>query len=402
MVTAERRIYSESPDYKSSELQRAENTINQLKVNYGPYVLYKAGLPGYPRAFIRDMTKSGRLAQDSEMLAGAIAFGGDMQAKKIDPKTGAYPGGILHEFDFELRDGVELDGRPGRNTMFNACDTTAEWLIAHEDYAGITMDQGLVRRYQTEIADAGRYIADHVDSDGHFVEDPGFSNADSFALKVTYWRDSVLPGRESGEATYPVVYPLAHIQNIAGLRSMARLTGLESARKLAEKMIRSLPDLYNPKTRSFFLAIDGDGPIEGVSSDSLHALAYLEPGDLPPEIEENLVLASEILETEWGYRPLEPELAQKTHDTYHTDPVWPHEQAATYIGINTHLRWAREHGFKSLIGALEHASEISRRPNRYYDENPGSYAETFLNGKPSGCDIQLWSVAARKAYLMAT
>ena len=166
-------------------------------------------------------------------------------------------------------------------------------------------------------------------------------------------------------------------------------------------MVEALPDLYSPRTRSFFIAKDADGPIEGVNSDNLHMLAYHEPGDLPPDIVESLVSASEILETDWGYRPLEPELAKKTNDPYHTDPVWPHEQSATHTGIKAHLDWAIKEKLKGLIGALEHAFEVTGRPNNYYDKNPGSYPETILNGMPWGNKIQLWSAAARKEYSLS-
>jgi hypothetical protein len=65
-------------------------------------------------------------------------------------------------------------------------------------------------------------------------------------------------------------------------------------------MLRALPSLFDVRKGVFFLAVDSKGPIRGVNSDNLRMLSYLEPGDLPKEVVESIVRASEVIETEWG------------------------------------------------------------------------------------------------------
>jgi hypothetical protein len=79
-----------------------------------------------------------------------------------------------------------------------------------------------------------------------------------------------------------------------------------------------------------------------------------------------------------------------------------HDQADTNVGVRKHLADARRKGTTSLVNVLIHAEEVSRRPDGYFRENPDSNPETLLDGKPYGCDTQLWAIGARKAYLLAS
>ena len=48
---------------------------------------------------------------------------------------------------------------------------------------------------------------------------PSLAEADRFALRVTYWKDSVI-NNGSEEPQYPVVYTLPHFQNAAALKAI--------------------------------------------------------------------------------------------------------------------------------------------------------------------------------------
>lgn len=403
MVTVEQNLYSPPQElrartdlYRPNHETYIDQALDRLRIDYKGYILYKAGLPGYARPFFRDMAKASRLFSNPEMIANSLVFASALQAKEADPNSGAQPGKIFHEFDIDLQDGIALPEKPGKNTLFNSCDSNAEFLISHEAYLNLTGDSSLLTFQRQSIEDAAiKYIIPQVNNGDLFQEDPQYSGADTFALKVTFWKDSVLPGRENGEPKYPVVYPFAHIQNAAALRSAGRLLGRADLLEKAERMVKALPVLFDSRLNSFFPAIDTDGPIRAVTSDSLHALAYLEPGDLLPDIIERIVRSSESLETETGYITLDTESAAEVGDDYHTRKIWPQEQAEIHKGAGRHLQWALKNGFSATVEALSHVRDVSRRPISFYRSNPGRYPELLSkNGDPDGCDPQFWGVAA--------
>ena len=410
MVTVESNLYSppqeltDRPDiYRPNHEAYISEALNRLRIDFKGYTLYKAGLPGYGRPFFRDMAKASRLFADPEMMANGLTFAGALQAKEADPNSGAQPGKIFHEYDIALQDGIELSEKPGKNTLFNSCDSNAEFLINHEEYIGLTGDLSLLRSQRQSVEDAAtKYIVPQVNDNDLFEEDPRFCGADSFALNVTYWKDSVLPGRENGEPKYPIVYTLVHIQNAAALRSGGRILNMPDLLNEGDRMIKVLPNLFDYKLNTFFQALDSEGLVKGITSDSLHLLAYLEPGDLPPDILDRIIRSSEVLETEIGYLTMDPDNAEGVGDDYHTKTVWPHEQAEIHKGAKKHLKWAINNGFKDLVDGLMHVTEVSARLTTFYQSNPGRYPELFsVNGviKPDGCDPQLWGAAAADYFL---
>ena len=411
MVTVEANLYSPPqelitrPDiYRPNHVAYVREAIDQLRIDYKGYKLYKAGIPGYGRPFFRDMAIASRLFRDPEMIANSLVFASALQAKEANSSNGAQPGKIFHEYDTVLQDGIELSQNPGKNTLFNSCDSTAEFLKSHEEYIGLTGDYSLLRSQRASVEDAAdKYIVPQINESSLFTEDPRFCGADNFALKVTYWKDSVLPDRPNGEPIYPVVYPFAHIQNAAALRSAGILLARPDLTRKANEMTKAFPDLFDNKLNTFYSAIDKRGRISGVTSDSLHVLAYLEPGDLPPDIIVKIIRSAEALETEVGYRTKDPKNADIVNDDYHTKTVWPHENAEIHKGARRHFVAAVASGDKNLDEGLSHVMEVSRRPAPFYKSNPGRFPELFniidRDITPGGCDPQLWSVAAADYFL---
>lgn len=363
----------------SKELERLKNIIfidmpdgekKELK-------LYNAGLPHFPRNFTRDSILSSILFCNPNMLRDQLIFCALRQGKKQNSYTGEEPGKIFHEYP-----GVEINGL---STEFNACDTTALFLIGHEIYQKLAGDNRLVEEYKTNIIAAAEYIVSHLNN-GLFVETPELCNAKRFALSVTYWKDSKLPNRENGNPVYPVTYTLAHIQNMCALRSASKLLNSEILKKKAEEMKRGLQYLWDKELGVFYIGIDKQGPIRGISSDSLHALFYLEKNDISTKQLEKIVESSQVLKTPVGYRTLAPELAEKMEDMYHANTVWPFEQAFIYMG-------ARKFGVK----------DVAETSSRIVDYLENSCNEIFIvesNGKikEGGCEIQLWTSAAKSFF----
>lgn len=366
----------------------------RLSIRQGELTLYCAGLSpvsatgGYVSNFTRDSILSAVIGRDAEMLRDQLKFGVLLQAREKDPKTGAEVGKYHHEFP-----GVEIRGL---STLYNGSDTTAWALIGHGVYEDLTGDRRLADECRSNIAKGADYILTHLNSDGLFVEDPKFSGADNFALKVTYWKDSELPDRVEGEPLYPIVYTLAHIQNMAGLRSAARLLGSPELLNTAETMRMNLPRLWNTDLGTFNIAMDQKGVISAISSDPLNALFFLEPTDLLLEQAQAIISSASVLETSAGYRVLDPETSHRVADKYHAVTVWPSEQAVIHIGARKHRRWAERVGHTPLADSLIEVEAISARVVPYLKDNN---VEMFIieNGqiRQAGCDPQLWTVEAK-------
>ncbi len=339
--------------------------------------LYQAGLPGFPRNFPRDSIISGILMRDAELLRDQLIFCAKRQGKERNPLNGEERGKIFHEYPgFKIR---EL------STEYNACDTTALYLFGHEVYQRLTQDKSLAEDQEENLREAVNYILSHLNEEGGFIEDPRFAGAQRFALKVTYWKDSELLGRENGEAHYPVVYSVAHAQNLRGLRSAKFLLGENSLEEKIGKMKDYFVNhLIDPQTHEIYLARDSVGPIKAVSSDSLHILFYLENGDVPSQTLERIAKDSRLIETDFGFRTMAAAEAEEVGDVYHTKTIWPFEQALIHIG-------ARRFG-------LDGASEIAYRVMQHLDSDNEIFVIRDGVVEKGGNDPQLWTYAAKEYF----
>lgn len=360
---------------------KSKDSLKDLKINHPELLLYKAGIGsgiGFQGNFTRDGIISGILMQDPEILKSQLIFCAQHQGKNRNPFNGEEPGKIFHEYP-----GMPMNGL---STEYNSCDTTAHFVIGHEIYRKITGDKNLAVSQQEEIKAAVKYIINHIRKDGAFIEDPKFSDAKKFALKVTYWKDSELPDRKNGEPIYPIIYPLAHIQNMRALKSATILLKDRSLEQTVSNMREFMNrELFDEEKGLFYLARDSKGPISAVSSDSLHALFYLDKEDMSKKQLERIVASSIILETPWGYRSLSEKDSIKVEDPYHSKTLWIFEQAIINVG-------ARKFCLNSV-------GEVSSRTGRYLKIIPNMNPEIlFIEGtemENAGNDPQLWTIAAR-------
>ncbi len=330
--------------------------------------VYQAALPGYASNFSRDSFTYGMLADDLHALRAQLELSSRHQGRFPDPETGEEPGKIHHELP-----GVQMRGLW---TTYNACDTTALFVIAlsHLFHRG---DRGVVARFRENLDRAIEYLLAHV-YDDVFFEDTKQSGAERFALKVTYWKDSELNvGGERREPVYPVAYALPHFQCEAALRAASRLTRRRELRELAARMVcRGFETFW--RGDHFAVAIQGDGAVvDTPSSDSLHALLYLRNGEISHADAERIVEYSEQLATDVGYLPA---LAQtKDGDQYHTRWVWVHEQALLHAA-------ARRHG-------LTRAEVVAERVIPTLDQGFPELIDP-ATGRAGGNQTQLWSIGA--------
>ena len=342
--------------------------------------VYNAGLPRFPRNFTRDGIIAALLFGDSEMMRAQLRFCALHQGAKHNPLTGEEPGKIHHEFPgYPLRDHM---------TTYNACDAAAFYLIGHGWLQQDAPDSDFLGEFRESIERAAGYIENHLNSDGLFEESPNYCGAEQFALRVTYWKDSVILDRTDGEPAYPAVFSLAHMQNLAGMRAATMLLGDDRLAVISKKMADAIPKLFDEKIGSLFTAIDSQGPIRAITSDALHALYYLEVDDLTAEQIDSIVLASEQLESQIGYMLMTPEDGHRMERIYHADTVWPFEQALIHAG-------ARKFG-------LERVMRVCQRIMRVLPDSTSPELLSIKVLEPGiASNPQLWTIAA-KSYFKAT
>jgi glycogen debranching enzyme len=361
-----------------------------LRMILAGYTLYKAGInkekqenracaisDGYPQNFTRDGIITGILTSNASLLHDQLLFSGARQGERKDPFTGEEPGKIFHQYPPVIY--------RGRSTEFNACDTTALYLIGHDIYKKVSGDGSLAEREKEHIERASLYILNHI-RDGWFSVDPSFSDADEYALKVTYWKDSEVARRTGGIPVYPIVYTFAHIQNLRALRAADTLLEKHTYKHTTEVMLSELIQLWQSDRGLYRIARDARGPIDGISSGLLHGLAYLEPEDIPGDIAERIALFSQPLETSVGYRTIDAETEKDMHDKYHARTVWTYEQAMIHMAARKHT--------------LPHVQEVSERIIPHIKETA---PELFLidennSPKADGNDTQLWSIGAQDYF----
>jgi len=340
---------------------------------------YFAGLPGYEKNFSRDVLIQGLLTGDKDLLLAQIEYSALLQGVEYNPETGEEPGKIHHEYpDGSFR---------GRSTTYNACDTNALFIIAISRLVNRQGETELLDRYSEQIEDAVGYILNHIEA-SLFYEDPSICGAEDFALRVTYWKDSVL-NSEQEEPRYPTVYSLVHFMSAYALQQIGRLTENQRIIGIGDQMKAvGIDKLW--RNDHFVAAIDDSIDVDAPSSDSLHALLYIEPAEINKEYVKKIFKYSKQLETKAGYRS---GIAGDISDTYHTQFVWVFEQALLHAA-------ATKHG-------LVQAAAVTRRVLSYIGDVFPELIDIENDFAPAGNDPQLWSVGAveyfkdiNKSYLV--
>lgn len=345
-------------------------------------VYYEAADPGYKRAFTRDLSVAMRLRGDPEVLLSQVDYIARRLGTKQNPITGEEPGKPFHE------EGGYIASETGLSTEFNACDTAAELLM---DIAALAEqgDEQVLTDYAAAIDGCIGYIKRHVNAAGLFEEDPKYAGVTGsqgrdrrFALKVTDWKDSELNRADKAQRTpnYPIVYTLAHLQSAYALERMGRARKDERLSRYGRYMTEAGIQ-YLWRGDHFVTAIDMDGDIDAPSSDSLHALLYIPPAELPAGFARKIENYMSRLETAAGYRsgiPLAPDV-----DPYHMG-VWVHEQALLHAAA---LRYG-----------LSRPAAVARRVVPYIDPSAGFFPEVLdsqsLQLMNNANPRQLWAMAA--------
>lgn len=348
-------------------------------------ISYYAGLPKYPRNFSRDTIIAGIIASSSELLISQLEVSAEYQGKHHDPQTGESPGRIHHELP-----GISIHGRHSRYTTYNACDTTPLFLIAIDilKHLDAKLADDFIQRKRPNIESALKYIHGCLDENNMFMEGTP-KDADGYALKVTYWKDSILPNVNGrSEPAYPVVYPLAHFIAARSLLGASRILNDKSLKSLSDKMYRAgIKQFIRPD--GYIVYRDSIGELIQTSSDELHSLAYI-----PSEFKDLLPLEAirnraKILATPLGFMCTPEQIAKQLNDRYHGDTIWAFEQAMIHYG-------ASKFGLQNEMRTADSIAELIADGQELFGFKLD--AQGRMLPMPIGNSHQLWSVAASQYF----
>jgi glycogen debranching enzyme len=348
--------------------------------------IYAAGYPSYPANFSRDTIKAGILSGYADLLASQLEISARHQGTEDNPLTGERPGKIHHEVP-----GAQLVGREG-HTTYNACDSTALFLIAAEGLSRVDKEAfaNLYAKRKSHFDRAVDHILASVGEEDNLYWDRPPEGSDGYSLRVTYWKDSILPhanGKE--EPTYPVSFAQAHFIAARSLLSASRMHAEPALAEKADGMFRAGIKAFM-RSDGFVVYKDADGELVQNSSDELHSLAYI-----PQAYADILPLATirnraEAIATPYGYVCTPRSVAEGLSDTYHGDKVWVFEQAKIHYGASKF----------GLLDEAANAAAIAEHIGTGQELFSVTYHEDGSTSLiPEGNDRQLWSVAAAEYFV---
>jgi hypothetical protein len=348
-------------------------------------VSYSAGFPHYPRNFSRDTIKAGIIASSAELLASQLEISARYQGEKHNPKTGEKPGRIHHEFP-----GVPMHNMESYST-YNACDTTSLFLIAAEGLRHIDKPTSIdfMRRRKENLKRAVDHVLDCVDEDDLFWEKPP-DHGKGYALKVTYWKDSILPNANGQiEPVYPVIFSQAQFIAARGLLSASRILDDSFLADRSDRMYRAgIQEFMRPS--GYIVYRDGKGELLQISSDELHALAYI------PRTYKDLLPLDAIrrrakeLSTPFGFMCTPRDIAEQLSDKYHGNAVWIFEQAMIHYGAT---KFELKEEAQTAASVAKYIGEGQEFLGVDLDE------QGDMIPVPKGNDRQLWSKAASEYFI---
>ncbi len=347
-------------------------------------ISYSAGLPNYPRNFSRDTIIAGLISCNVDLLSTQLEISAQYQGQKEDSKTGEKPGKIHHEYP-----GVKVNNRELIST-YNASDTTGLFLIAAEILKNLDQHRyaQFIANRKNNLQKAADYITSSIDNNFLLWEIPP-KNSNQYALKVTYWKDSILPeANGKTEPIYPVIYPQVQFIAARGLLSASILLNDNSLANIAKTMfIMGIKKFI--RENGYVAYQDKHKALIQTSSDELHSLAYI-----PQQYKEFLPLQAisaraEQLSTPFGYMCTPLDISNKLSDNYHGKSVWIFEQAMIHYGANK-FSLVKEKEIASLVA--NHIQEGQELLTVGYN-NAGE-----ITPIPSGNNRQLWSIAAREYF----
>jgi glycogen debranching enzyme len=328
----------------------------ELEADAGEGWVPNAGVPVYTGLFGRDALTTGWQAGllGGQLMRGALAIIGRLQATRDDAWLDAEPGKLIHE----LRRGPLAELRITAQAGYYGTQTTsAMFPVVVTELWHWTADDEQLRAHRGTAERALEWARLHGDLDGDgFLE---YRQRSPVGIKNQGWKDSheAIRYPDGGQVANPIATVEEQAFYFLGLCRMAEVcvalgddAAAEPYLQRARRLRARFDDAYWMPAEGFYaMALDpAKRQVASVGSNPGHALGT---GIVPParaaQVAERLM--ADDMFSGWGVRTLSDRHPSFNPWAYHLGTVWPVENATFALGFK---RYGLDDHAERLVSAL--------------------------------------------------